>query len=121
MSKALSYSINRKLALGWNTWFSTWEEVWFSTLKLALGWNAWLITWEEGSLKRAALQRGLSHIHHRMFLRGWGAWVEMGRRACRVRAQASRGPISRLGQGPELHDQSEGGARLCRLAVRDRA
>ena len=77
MSKALSYSINRKLALGWNTWFSTWEEVWFSTLKLALGWNAWLITWEEGSLKRAALQRGLSHIHHRMFLRGWGAWVEM--------------------------------------------
>jgi len=77
MSKALSYSINRKLALGWNAWFSTWEEVWFSTLKLALGWNAWQSTWEEGSRKRATLQRGLSHILHRLLLRGWGAWVEM--------------------------------------------
>jgi hypothetical protein len=75
--KALSYSINRKLALGWNAWFSTWEEVWFSTLKLALGWNAWQSTWEEGSRKRATLQRGLSHILHRLLLRGWVAWVEM--------------------------------------------
>ena len=26
MSKALSYSINRNLSLGWNAWYSTWEE-----------------------------------------------------------------------------------------------
>jgi hypothetical protein len=56
MSKAVSYFINRKLALGWSAWSSSWEE---------------------SARKRAALQRGLGHMLNSGLSRGWGAWVAM--------------------------------------------
>ena len=56
MSKALGYLMSRKLALGWTTWHSTWEE---------------------GAYRRSVLHRGVGHIVSRGLSRGWSAWAAL--------------------------------------------
>ena len=69
---ALSYSINRMLALGWNAWFSTWE----------------------GANKRVALQRGVRQMINRCLPRGWGAWA-LGINAWRAAIASRDDPMSK--------------------------